>query len=78
MHSHQFVNFWGPSKSDAIFIFCRNTSSVSSGQDLLSNRGSHRHEEWNTDLLGCCSEPSLCKFFLSFSLEGVQLIIVVI
>ncbi|BBH08054.1 PLAC8 family protein [Prunus dulcis] len=39
----------------------RNTSSVSSGHDLLSTRGSHRHEEWNTDLLGCCSEPSLCK-----------------
>ncbi|PQM32969.1 protein MID1-COMPLEMENTING ACTIVITY 1 [Prunus yedoensis var. nudiflora] len=38
----------------------RNTSSVSSGHDLLSTRGSHRHEEWNTDLLGCCSEPSLC------------------
>ncbi|KAK8673305.1 hypothetical protein V6N13_111651 [Hibiscus sabdariffa] len=38
----------------------RNTSSVSSGHDLLSNRGSHRNEEWNADLLGCCSEPSLC------------------
>ncbi|KAL4369218.1 hypothetical protein GQ457_05G012190 [Hibiscus cannabinus] len=38
----------------------RNTSSVSSGHDLLSNRGSHRYEEWNADLLGCCSEPSLC------------------
>ncbi|KAM5546841.1 hypothetical protein ABKV19_001389 [Rosa sericea] len=38
----------------------RNTSSVSSGHDLLSDRGSHYHGEWNTDLLGCCSEPSLC------------------
>ncbi|XP_038723721.1 protein MID1-COMPLEMENTING ACTIVITY 1-like [Tripterygium wilfordii] len=38
----------------------RNTSSVSSGHDLLSSKGSHRHEEWNTDLLSCCSEPSLC------------------
>ncbi|KAE8709489.1 Protein MID1-COMPLEMENTING ACTIVITY 1 [Hibiscus syriacus] len=38
----------------------RNTSSVSSGHDLLSHRGSHRYEEWNADLLGCCSEPSLC------------------
>ncbi|KAJ9703791.1 hypothetical protein PVL29_005179 [Vitis rotundifolia] len=38
----------------------RNTSSVSSGHDLLSTRGSHRHEEWHSDLLGCCSEPSLC------------------
>ncbi|KAL0010853.1 hypothetical protein SO802_005961 [Lithocarpus litseifolius] len=38
----------------------RNTSSVSSGHDLLSTRGSYRHEEWHTDLLGCCSEPCLC------------------
>ncbi|GLT82604.1 hypothetical protein SLE2022_009660 [Rubroshorea leprosula] len=38
----------------------RNTSSVSSGKDLLSNKGSHGGEEWHTDLLGCCSEPSLC------------------
>ncbi|XVF18060.1 hypothetical protein REPUB_Repub10bG0179100 [Reevesia pubescens] len=38
----------------------RNTSSVSSGRDLLSDRGSHRYEEWHADLLGCCSEPYLC------------------
>ncbi|KAB1199964.1 Protein MID1-COMPLEMENTING ACTIVITY 1 [Morella rubra] len=39
----------------------RNTSSVSSGHDLLSTR----REEWHTDLLGCCSEPCLCiKTFL--------------
>ncbi|XP_042509219.1 protein MID1-COMPLEMENTING ACTIVITY 1-like [Macadamia integrifolia] len=38
----------------------RNSSSVSSGNDLLSNRGSHWHEEWHSDLLGCCSEPYLC------------------
>uniref|UniRef100_A0A5B6ZSY7 MCAfunc domain-containing protein n=1 Tax=Davidia involucrata TaxID=16924 RepID=A0A5B6ZSY7_DAVIN len=38
----------------------RNTSSVSSGHDLLSTRGSHQHEEWHSDLLGCCSEPILC------------------
>lgn len=38
----------------------RNTSSVSSGHDLLSREGSYRHEEWHTDLLGCCSEPLLC------------------
>ncbi|KAJ0040547.1 hypothetical protein Pint_28519 [Pistacia integerrima] len=40
------------------FLF-RNTSSVSSGQDLLSRRASYQHEEWHTDLLGCCSEPLL-------------------
>ncbi|GMI66082.1 mid1-complementing activity 1 [Hibiscus trionum] len=38
----------------------RNTSSVSSGHDLLSNRGSHQYDEWHADLLGCCSEPFLC------------------
>ncbi|XP_042482209.1 protein MID1-COMPLEMENTING ACTIVITY 1-like [Macadamia integrifolia] len=38
----------------------RNTSSISSGHDLLSNRGTHLDEEWHSDLLGCCSEPSLC------------------
>ncbi|KAL5557501.1 hypothetical protein UlMin_039737 [Ulmus minor] len=38
----------------------RNTSSVSSGHDLLSTRGSYDDDEWHTDLLGCCSEPALC------------------
>lgn len=38
----------------------RNASTVSSGHDLLSSKGSYRQEEWHTDLLGCCSEPSLC------------------
>ncbi|KAJ4967165.1 hypothetical protein NE237_019014 [Protea cynaroides] len=41
-------------------ITSRSTSSVSSGNDLLSNKGSHQHEEWHSDLLGCCSEPYLC------------------
>ncbi|XP_010266845.1 PREDICTED: protein MID1-COMPLEMENTING ACTIVITY 1-like [Nelumbo nucifera] len=41
-------------------VTSRTTSSVSSGHDLLSTRGSHRLEEWHSDLLGCCSEPSLC------------------
>ncbi|KAJ8624752.1 hypothetical protein MRB53_033282 [Persea americana] len=36
------------------------TTSVSSGHDLISSRGSHQHEEWHSDLLGCCSEPTLC------------------
>ncbi|ERN08505.1 hypothetical protein AMTRI_Chr09g38780 [Amborella trichopoda] len=38
----------------------RNASPVSSGRDLISVRGSHRSDEWHTDLLGCCSEPCLC------------------
>ncbi|XP_058090780.1 protein MID1-COMPLEMENTING ACTIVITY 1 isoform X2 [Magnolia sinica] len=38
----------------------RHDSSVSSGHDLISSRGSHRHEEWHSDLLSCCSEPYLC------------------
>ncbi|TYH78693.1 hypothetical protein ES332_D03G007400v1 [Gossypium tomentosum] len=48
-----------PKKPDSRMT-SRNTSSVSSGHDLLSDRGSHRYEEWNADLLGCCLEPSLC------------------
>lgn len=40
----------------------RNTSSVTSRHDLLSSKGSHRYEEWHSDLLGCCSEPLLCMF----------------
>ncbi|KAL8134810.1 hypothetical protein AgCh_009723 [Apium graveolens] len=44
----------------------RNTSSVSSGRDLLSSRGSQRNEDWNSDLLGCCSEPTLCMSNLEF------------
>lgn len=43
----------------------RYASAASSGRDLVSDRGSHRHEEWHSDLLGCCSEPALCmKTFL--------------
>lgn len=38
----------------------RYASTVSSGRDLISDRGSHMHEEWHSDLLGCCSEPALC------------------
>ncbi|KAK9670651.1 hypothetical protein RND81_13G215400 [Saponaria officinalis] len=37
----------------------RTSSSFSSRRDLLS-QGSYRHQEWNTDLLDCCSEPCLC------------------
>ncbi|XP_022775445.1 protein MID1-COMPLEMENTING ACTIVITY 1-like isoform X1 [Durio zibethinus] len=48
-----------PKKSDS-HTTSRNTSSVSSGHDLLSDRGSHRNKEWHADLLGCCSEPYLC------------------
>lgn len=38
----------------------RSLSTVSSGHDLISRRGSHRDEDWHSDLLSCCSEPSLC------------------
>ncbi|WOL18887.1 hypothetical protein Cni_G27684 [Canna indica] len=30
------------------------------GHDMVSYKGFHGDEEWHTDLLGCCSEPSLC------------------
>ncbi|XP_073038704.1 protein MID1-COMPLEMENTING ACTIVITY 1-like [Primulina eburnea] len=42
----------------------RNTSSVSSTHDLLSFKGSHN--EWHSDLLGCCSKPLLCIKTLLF------------
>ncbi|CAN1342000.1 Protein MID1-COMPLEMENTING ACTIVITY 1 [Linum perenne] len=48
------------------FVACRNASSVSSGHDLLSRKGSSHDEEWQTDLLGCCSEPLLCIKTLFF------------
>ncbi|XP_022741706.1 protein MID1-COMPLEMENTING ACTIVITY 1-like isoform X2 [Durio zibethinus] len=48
-----------PNKPDS-HTTSRNTSSVSSGHDLLSDRDSHGYEEWHADLLGCCSEPFLC------------------
>ncbi|OAY57583.1 protein MID1-COMPLEMENTING ACTIVITY 1 isoform X1 [Manihot esculenta] len=48
-----------PKKSDSRTT-SRNTSSFSSGDNLLSHRNSYQHEEWHSDLLGCCSEPSLC------------------
>ncbi|XP_024016648.1 protein MID1-COMPLEMENTING ACTIVITY 2 isoform X2 [Eutrema salsugineum] len=32
----------------------------SSRHDIVSGRSSQHHEEWHTDLLDCCSEPSLC------------------
>ncbi|KAK1386768.1 Protein MID1-COMPLEMENTING ACTIVITY 1 [Heracleum sosnowskyi] len=38
----------------------RNTSSFSSGHDVLSTRDLQNTEEWHSDLLGCCSKPSLC------------------
>ncbi|CAN0861338.1 Protein MID1-COMPLEMENTING ACTIVITY 1 [Linum grandiflorum] len=52
-------------KSDSRTI-SRDTSSVSSGHDLLSRKGSSHDEEWQTDLLGCCSEPLLCLKTLFF------------
>ncbi|CAL9124901.1 cell number regulator 13-like [Musa acuminata AAA Group] len=38
----------------------RTTSSDSLGHDMSLHREHHGHEEWHSDLLGCCSEPSLC------------------
>ncbi|OVA19973.1 Uncharacterized protein family Cys-rich [Macleaya cordata] len=55
---HTYESYHTP--SDTRKAPSRTTSSVSSGHDLLSTRGSHRHEEWHSDLLGCCAEPSLC------------------
>ncbi|KAJ0964068.1 hypothetical protein J5N97_029190 [Dioscorea zingiberensis] len=48
------------SKHNETYMASRNASPVSSGRDLISNRGSHRDAEWHSDLLDCCSEPFLC------------------
>ncbi|KAA8532007.1 hypothetical protein F0562_006851 [Nyssa sinensis] len=36
------------------------TERSESHSNLRRMGGSHRHEEWHSDLLGCCSEPILC------------------
>ncbi|XVF59821.1 hypothetical protein PTKIN_Ptkin07bG0306400 [Pterospermum kingtungense] len=61
-HNYSDANLYdeSSSKKPNSKTMSRNTSSVSSGHDLLSDRGSHRYEEWHADLLGCCSEPYLC------------------
>ncbi|KAG6475739.1 cell number regulator 13-like isoform X1 [Zingiber officinale] len=38
----------------------RRASPDTYGHDTPSYKGFHGHEEWHADLLGCCSEPSLC------------------
>ncbi|KAG0457034.1 hypothetical protein HPP92_022191 [Vanilla planifolia] len=49
------------------------SDSAVSGHDLISRKASHK-DEWNSDLLGCCSEPSLCEFLGSvFSKSGHNL-----
>ncbi|KAJ3690003.1 hypothetical protein LUZ61_019167 [Rhynchospora tenuis] len=42
------------------YIASRGSSPVSSGHNYVSSRGLQMHDEWHADLLGCCSEPSLC------------------
>jgi Cys-rich protein (TIGR01571 family) len=42
-----------------VHIFLRSSPPSSYGHDLVSSRGSYS-DEWHADLLGCCSEPSLC------------------
>jgi Cys-rich protein (TIGR01571 family) len=41
-------------------VASRGSSPVSSGHNYISSRSSQMHDEWRADLLGCCSEPSLC------------------
>ncbi|PKA54036.1 Cell number regulator 13 [Apostasia shenzhenica] len=49
---------------NAVSSSCRNMSTIPSGCDLISKE-SQGHDEWHSDLLGCCSEPYLClKTFL--------------
>eukprot|EP01018_Ginkgo_biloba_P001081 Gb_13422 [translate_table: standard] len=47
-------------QQDGTYNESRQDSAVSSGRDLISQKGSHRHGEWQTDLFGCCMEPYLC------------------
>lgn len=42
----------------------RGASPDTYGHDTPSYKGFHGHEEWHADLLGCCSEPSLCMWSL--------------
>ncbi|KAL7186381.1 hypothetical protein ACSBR2_028179 [Camellia fascicularis] len=51
----------------------RNTSSVSSGRDLLSTRGSNWDDEWHSDLLGCSFEPILCMLYDYITALVIQL-----
>ncbi|KAJ1693923.1 hypothetical protein LUZ63_010621 [Rhynchospora breviuscula] len=42
------------------YVASRDSSPVTSGHNYISSRGLQMHDEWHADLLGCCSEPSLC------------------
>lgn len=57
-----------------LWTLCRTTSSDSLGHDMSSHREHHGHEEWHSDLLGCCSEPSLC---MSIFMNSFTFIIIV-
>ncbi|KAH6782743.1 PLAC8 family protein [Perilla frutescens var. hirtella] len=35
-------------------------ATISSGNNMISTKEAIWHDEWHADLLGCCSEPSLC------------------
>lgn len=61
LHTRLLIRFYSY-KCLMFFLYCRTTSTVSSGRDLLSKQGSYHHDEWHTDLLDCCSEPCLCMY----------------
>ncbi|KAJ4803204.1 PLAC8 family protein [Rhynchospora pubera] len=47
-------------KQTDTYVASRGSSPVTSGHNYMSSRGLQMHDEWHADLLGCCSEPSLC------------------
>lgn len=48
-----------PKKQKDAYNAPRSSTPVPYNHDLVSSTGSHS-DEWHADLLGCCSEPSLC------------------
>ncbi|XP_054824114.1 protein MID1-COMPLEMENTING ACTIVITY 1-like isoform X1 [Prosopis cineraria] len=63
-HKKTYDNNEKGQASDDKYHTERDTSSalrsLVSGKDLLPTEGSYQLGEWHTDLLSCCSEPSLC------------------
>ncbi|KAJ7953161.1 Protein MID1-COMPLEMENTING ACTIVITY 1 [Quillaja saponaria] len=57
---HSYSNANTDHSSDKSYHKKSISRNTSSGKDMLSTKCSYQHDEWHTDLLSCCSEPSLC------------------
>ncbi|KAG1360987.1 Cell number regulator 13 [Cocos nucifera] len=52
---------YSDANNDKEHAFDRRTASpISLSHDYIAGKGSYSHDEWHSDLLGCCSEPYLC------------------